>query len=156
MKSAWNEREASDAVERYGAQGVASDLALRVYSTRLLGRDPKLVLHGGGNTSLKAMTRDVAGAAVEVLYVKGSGTDMGVIEPSGFPAVPRLGELRRCLSVARCRASGGGNQKLTPESPPGMEWKARLPFPAPTLHRSQSDDGGLRRERKATACPFKF
>ena len=93
MKSAWNEREASDAVERYGAQGVASDLALRVYSTRLLGRDPKLVLHGGGNTSLKAMTRDVAGAAVEVLYVKGSGTDMGVIEPSGFPAV-RLEPLR--------------------------------------------------------------
>ena len=93
MKSAWNEREAKDAVERYGARGVAPELALRVYSTRLLGRDPKLVLHGGGNTSLKATARDVSGAQVEALYVKGSGSDMGVIEPAGFPAV-RLEPLR--------------------------------------------------------------
>ena len=93
MKSAWNEREAKDAVERYGARGVTRELALRVYSTRLLGCDPKLVLHGGGNTSLKAAARDVSGAQVEALYVKGSGSDMGVIEPAGFPAV-RLEPLR--------------------------------------------------------------
>jgi len=100
MKSAWNEREANATVERYAAQGVAPELALRVYSTRLLGRDPKLVLHGGGNTSLKTMARDVAGAEVEVLYVKGSGSDMGVIEPSGFPAV-RLDPLRALRTLER-------------------------------------------------------
>ncbi|HEY6831405.1 MAG TPA: bifunctional aldolase/short-chain dehydrogenase [Pseudolabrys sp.] len=93
MKSAWVEREAKDAVGRYGAAGVSADLALRVYSTRLLGRDPKLVLHGGGNTSLKTRVPDLTGGDVEVLCVKGSGWDMGAIEPPGMPAV-RLDPLR--------------------------------------------------------------
>lgn len=87
MKSAWIEREAQDAVDHYGREGIAPDLALRVYSTQLLGRDPQLVLHGGGNTSLKTTARDLSGEAVAVLHVKGSGCDMGAIEPSGMPAV---------------------------------------------------------------------
>ena len=87
MKSAWVERDAKAAVDHYGKAGIAPALALRVYSTRLIGREPKLVLHGGGNTSVKARTRDLAGADVEVLYVKGSGWDMAEIEPAGFPAV---------------------------------------------------------------------
>jgi len=87
MKSVWVERDAKAAVDRYGKAGVPPELALRVYSTRLIGREPKLVLHGGGNTSVKARARDLAGADVQVLYVKGSGWDMGVIEPAGFPAV---------------------------------------------------------------------
>jgi len=87
MKSAWVERDAKAAVDHYGRAGVPSELALRVYSTRLIGREPKLVLHGGGNTSVKARTRDLAGAETDVLYVKGSGWDMGVIEPAGLPAV---------------------------------------------------------------------
>ncbi len=93
MKSAWVEREAKAAVDRYGNQGIAPDLALRVYSTRLIGANPKLVLHGGGNTSLKGNARDLAGREVAALYVKGSGWDMGAIEPAGFPAV-RLEPLR--------------------------------------------------------------
>ena len=93
MKSAWNERDAKTAVDRYGKAGFDADLALRIYSTRLLGRDPKLVLHGGGNASLKTTARDLAGADVAVLRVKGSGSDMGTIEPAGFPAV-RLEPLR--------------------------------------------------------------
>jgi rhamnose utilization protein RhaD (predicted bifunctional aldolase and dehydrogenase)/NAD(P)-dependent dehydrogenase (short-subunit alcohol dehydrogenase family) len=93
MKSAWNEREAKAAVERYGKQGVAPDLALRVYSTQLIGGNPKLVLHGGGNTSLKSTAPDLAGNEVAALYVKGSGWDMASIEPAGFPAV-RLDGLR--------------------------------------------------------------
>ena len=87
MKSAWVEREAKAAVDRYGKAGVDADLALRVYSTRLLGRDRKLVLHGGGNTSLKTTARDLSGAEIAVLRVKGTGADMGAIEPAGFPAV---------------------------------------------------------------------
>ena len=93
MKSAWNERDAKAAVEHYGKAGITADLALRVYSTRLIGGDPKLVLHGGGNTSLKAKARDLAGEQIDALYVKGSGWDMGAIEPAGFPAV-RLDALR--------------------------------------------------------------
>jgi len=99
VKSIWVEREAQEAVERYGQGGIAADLALRVYSTRLLGRDPKLVLHGGGNTSLKAPARDLAGDEVAALYVKGSGSDMGSIEPAGMPAV-RLAPLAALRSRA--------------------------------------------------------
>ena len=53
MKSGWVDREAALFVEDGAKSGIDRDLALRVYTTRLLGRDPKLVLHGGGNTSLK-------------------------------------------------------------------------------------------------------
>ena len=53
MKNRWDEREAARMVERYGPR-VGEALALRTYASRLLGADPALVLHGGGNTSLKA------------------------------------------------------------------------------------------------------
>ena len=62
-------------------------MALRVYTTRLLGRNPELVLHGGGNTSVKTIMNDVSGQTTDVLCVKGSGWDLGDIEPEGLPAV---------------------------------------------------------------------
>jgi rhamnose utilization protein RhaD (predicted bifunctional aldolase and dehydrogenase)/NAD(P)-dependent dehydrogenase (short-subunit alcohol dehydrogenase family) len=62
-------------------------MALRVYTTRLLGADPKLVLHGGGNTSVKTRLQDLNGDEVDVLCIKGSGTDMAAIAPAGLPAV---------------------------------------------------------------------
>ncbi len=94
MRSAWVERDANLAVDRYGKGGIGVDLALRIYSTQLLGRDAKLVMHGGGNTSLKTREHDLAGEELAVLRVKGSGWDMGAIEPAGFPAV-RLEPLHR-------------------------------------------------------------
>jgi rhamnose utilization protein RhaD (predicted bifunctional aldolase and dehydrogenase)/NAD(P)-dependent dehydrogenase (short-subunit alcohol dehydrogenase family) len=94
MKSRWVDRDAKAAVDRYAALGLAPELALRVYSTRLLGGDPKLVLHGGGNTSLKTRMRDFAGDEAEVLCVKATGADMATIEPAGMPAV-RLAPLQR-------------------------------------------------------------
>ncbi|MEE8189410.1 MAG: bifunctional aldolase/short-chain dehydrogenase [Kiloniellales bacterium] len=93
MESLWSDEEARRAVERYQQQGVNEDLALRVYTTRLLGGVPSLVLHGGGNTSVKTRQSDVTGEELEVLCVKGSGWDMGSIEPPGLPAV-RLEPLR--------------------------------------------------------------
>lgn len=87
MKSNWSDDEARRYVERYAQQGVNEDLALRVYTTRLLGRDPALVLHGGGNTSVKTTVPDHLGRPTDVLCVKGSGWDMGEIEPAGLPAV---------------------------------------------------------------------
>jgi rhamnose utilization protein RhaD (predicted bifunctional aldolase and dehydrogenase)/NAD(P)-dependent dehydrogenase (short-subunit alcohol dehydrogenase family) len=95
MKSAWNDRDADAAVAAY--ENLGRDLALRVYTTRLLGRDPRLVLHGGGNTSVKTRVADLNGDAVEVLCVKGSGWDMGSIEPAGLPAV-RLAPLVKLRS----------------------------------------------------------
>jgi rhamnose utilization protein RhaD (predicted bifunctional aldolase and dehydrogenase)/NAD(P)-dependent dehydrogenase (short-subunit alcohol dehydrogenase family) len=94
MQSAWNDSDADVAVAAY--ENLGHDLALRVYTTRLLGQDPRLVLHGGGNTSVKTRIADLNGDAVEVLCVKGSGWDMGWIEPAGLPAVrlPPLIKLR--------------------------------------------------------------
>jgi rhamnose utilization protein RhaD (predicted bifunctional aldolase and dehydrogenase)/NAD(P)-dependent dehydrogenase (short-subunit alcohol dehydrogenase family) len=97
MHSRFVENEAEAMVDRYGARGVPRDLALRVYTTRLLGSDPRLVLHGGGNTSVKLRLPDLMGREVDVLCVKGSGADMAVTEPAGLPAV-RLTELRMLLT----------------------------------------------------------
>jgi rhamnose utilization protein RhaD (predicted bifunctional aldolase and dehydrogenase)/NAD(P)-dependent dehydrogenase (short-subunit alcohol dehydrogenase family) len=93
MQSRFVRADAEGMVVRYGKAGVSRDLALRVYTTRLLGADPRLVLHGGGNTSVKTHMPDLMGREVEVLCVKGSGADMATIEPAGLPAV-RLAELR--------------------------------------------------------------
>jgi rhamnose utilization protein RhaD (predicted bifunctional aldolase and dehydrogenase)/NAD(P)-dependent dehydrogenase (short-subunit alcohol dehydrogenase family) len=94
MRSQWSDAEAERLVERYAGEGVGRDLALRVYTSRLLGRDPKLVLHGGGNTSVKTVIKDLLDEEAEVLCVKGSGWDMAAIEPAGLPAV-RLAPLRK-------------------------------------------------------------
>src|ERR1700687_4915130 len=85
MQSAWIDRDAEAAAARYAKLG--RYVGLRVYTTRLLGQDPRLVLHGGGNTSVKTTIADLNGEDVEVLCVKGSGWDMGTIEPAGLPAV---------------------------------------------------------------------
>ncbi len=100
MQSQWKDADAQAAVQQYAARGINEDLALRTYTTRLLGRDPRLVLHGGGNTSVKTTVKDTFGADVPVLCVKGSGWDMAVIEPQGLPAVrmdvlTKLGTLNR-------------------------------------------------------------
>ena len=100
MKSLYSAREAASTVDRYKAEGVPQDVALRVYTTRLLGGDPRLVLHGGGNTSVKTTMCDILGDSVDVLCVKGSGWDMARIEPSGLPAV-RLEALRRLAALDR-------------------------------------------------------
>lgn len=98
MKNLWSDREAKAAIRHYAAQGVNEDLALRTYTTRLLGGVPALVQHGGGNTSVKTTMRDILGNRVEVLCVKGSGWDMAVIEPPGLPAV-RLKPLQALIDL---------------------------------------------------------
>jgi len=87
MDSRFVERDAEAMVEHYAGQSVGRDLALRVYTTRLLGQDPRLVLHGGGNTSVKTVVPDLLGRDTDVLCVKGTGWDMGAMEPPGMPAV---------------------------------------------------------------------
>jgi rhamnose utilization protein RhaD (predicted bifunctional aldolase and dehydrogenase)/NAD(P)-dependent dehydrogenase (short-subunit alcohol dehydrogenase family) len=98
MKSAWVDGDAQAAVAHGEKSGVDRDLALRVYTTRLLGRDPKLVLHGGGNTSLKTKMRDLLGDEAEVLRVKSSGSDMATIAPEQMVAV-RLAPMRKLRAM---------------------------------------------------------
>ena len=98
MKSAWADRDAEAIVAEGAKSGIGRDLALRIYTTRLLGRDPKLVLHGGGNTSVKGRVRDLFGEDVDVLHVKSSGSDMATIAPQGFSAV-RLEPMRKLRAL---------------------------------------------------------
>jgi rhamnose utilization protein RhaD (predicted bifunctional aldolase and dehydrogenase)/NAD(P)-dependent dehydrogenase (short-subunit alcohol dehydrogenase family) len=98
MKNLWSEKQAKAIIRRYVRQGINRDRALRVYTSQLLGNEPRLVLHGGGNTSVKTKMKDVMGKNTEVLCVKGSGWDMGNIEPQGLPAV-RLDNLRKLISL---------------------------------------------------------
>ena len=94
MQSKWSDADAKKFAADYAPKGVNEDLAVRTYTTRLLGCDPKMVLHGGGNTSVKTVVKDQLGEDVDVICIKGSGWDMGVIEPAGLPAV-RLEPLRK-------------------------------------------------------------
>ncbi|MBM4335565.1 MAG: bifunctional aldolase/short-chain dehydrogenase [Deltaproteobacteria bacterium] len=85
MESRFGPEELARYRERYSEQGEA--LADRVYTSRLIGAEPDLVLHGGGNTSVKTSARDLFGRDVRVLHVKGSGSDLARIEPAGLPAL---------------------------------------------------------------------
>jgi rhamnose utilization protein RhaD (predicted bifunctional aldolase and dehydrogenase)/NAD(P)-dependent dehydrogenase (short-subunit alcohol dehydrogenase family) len=91
VESLWNDEEAT----RY-----PGDLGLRVYTSRLLGRDKGLVLHGGGNTSVKIRETSRFGEEEEILYVKGSGWDLETIEAAGFSPV-RLGPAARLATLPR-------------------------------------------------------
>ncbi len=89
MKNLWSDVDADVVVANYAKDGVNSDLALRVYTSRLIGGVPALVIHGGGNTSVKTTMKDFLGNEVDVLCVKGSGWDLATIEPAGLPALYR-------------------------------------------------------------------
>lgn len=88
MRSQWSERDFTD------------DLDERVYSSRLLGSDPTLVLHGGGNTSLKRDEKDHTGRTIEVLRIKGSGSDLATIEKAGFTGL-RMGDLEAARNIEK-------------------------------------------------------
>jgi len=89
MKSLWNDAEAAQ---------FSGPLGLRVYTSRLLGRDKSLVLHGGGNTSVKLREKDLFGEDEDILYVKGSGWDLETIEVPGFAPV-KLDYVKRLASL---------------------------------------------------------
>src|SRR5688500_17157740 len=89
MKSLWSDAEAAQ---------FKGPLGLRVYTSRLLGRDKTLVLHGGGNTSVKLREKNLFGEEEDILYVKGSGWDLETIEPAGFAPV-RLAPVLRLATL---------------------------------------------------------
>jgi len=97
MRSRWSDDEAAGFVAQFGP-GWGEALALRTYSSRLLGAEPELVLHGGGNSSVKAPWKSILGEEVEAIFVKGSGLDMASLEPRGHPGLD-LGYLRRLRAL---------------------------------------------------------
>ncbi len=103
MRSAWKDAEAKQ---------FKGDLGLRVYTSRLLGRDKSLVLHGGGNTSVKVLEKNVFGEEEAILYVKGSGWDLETIEPEGFSPV-RLAHVLRLAELPALSDPEMVNQLVT-------------------------------------------
>src|SRR5579859_6453620 len=121
MRNRWNDEEAA----RYAADGA---LGLRVYTSRLLGSDPSLVLHGGGNTSVKVREHNVLGDEEDILYVKGSGWDLATIEASGFAPVrlSRLLGLAKLDTLADTRMASELKSNMTDASAPAPSVEAIL------------------------------
>ncbi len=111
MESRWSDTEAAEYVDRFAPRW-GEALALRVYTSRLIGRDPDLVMHGGGNTSLKGAVTTLVGERVEALFVKGSGWDLDAIEPPGLPAVD-LAHLRKLRTLGELSDEEMVNQLRT-------------------------------------------
>jgi rhamnose utilization protein RhaD (predicted bifunctional aldolase and dehydrogenase)/NAD(P)-dependent dehydrogenase (short-subunit alcohol dehydrogenase family) len=101
MENRWSQRAAAEFIARYAARH-GEELALRTYSSRLLGSEPSLVLHGGGNTSVKGTVTNVFGERVDALFIKASGHDLATIEPEGHVAVDlaHLHRLRRLADLS--------------------------------------------------------
>jgi rhamnose utilization protein RhaD (predicted bifunctional aldolase and dehydrogenase)/NAD(P)-dependent dehydrogenase (short-subunit alcohol dehydrogenase family) len=97
MDSRYDDRAAQRIV--HDLSGRASELlALRTYTARLVGGETALVVHGGGNTSVKSAGTTILGETIDVIHVKGSGWDLATIEPEGHPAV-RLAPLHKLRSL---------------------------------------------------------
>lgn len=115
MRSLWSDTEANN---------FSGDAALRVYSSRLLGADSSLVLHGGGNTSVKLRMPNALGEDEEILLVKGSGWDLATIEEAGFAPV-RLPHLKRLAALESLSDTQMMNELRTQTT--------RLGAPAPSV-----------------------
>lgn len=151
MQSRYDEAEARLAVERHKSdsppalvsQEAQRDLALRVYTSRLLGADPSLVLHGGGNTSVKTEAEDLSGEHVTCLAIKGSGWDLASIAAPGFP----LCRLEALLALCRLEELSDENmvrglrsQMLDPGSPtPSVEALLHAFLPAKFVDHTHAD-----------------
>ncbi len=142
MQSKYRAADAAQFVEKY-ASTWGEDLALRVYTSRLLGSSLDLVLHGGGNTSVKTVVTELVGDSTEVLYVKGSGWDLGKIEPEGFPTC-RLAPLRRLCDLPTMTdeqmTAQLRSQMLDPNSPaPSVEALLHAFLPAKYVDHTHAD-----------------
>lgn len=134
MKNLWNDTEAATFV---------GDLAQRVYSSRLLGADSTLVMHGGGNTSVKSRIKDIFGETEEVIFVKGSGWDLATIEPAGFSPcrMDHLLRLAKLESLSDTQMAVELRKSLTdPGAPsPSVEAILHAILPAKYVDHSHAD-----------------
>ena len=126
-----------------GAARFPGPLGECVYGSRLLGSDPALVLHGGGNTSVKTDFADITGRRIEALYVKGSGWDLASIEAEGFTPLPldrlrELAALDAMSDVEMMRELGAA--RLDPGAPmPSVETLLHALLPHRAVQHSHAD-----------------
>ncbi len=140
MESRYQPDDAARFVKAHAS--VPEPLALRTYTSRLLGQNPALVLHGGGNTSVK-LTMKTRHGDVDALCVKGSGWDLGAIEPAGHAAC-RMDHLRRMLAVPAMTddemVSDLRSSLLDPAAPtPSVEALLHAALPAIYIDHTHAD-----------------
>ncbi|MCD6273918.1 MAG: bifunctional aldolase/short-chain dehydrogenase, partial [Deltaproteobacteria bacterium] len=119
------------------------DLALRVYTSRLLGSNINLVLHGGGNTSVKTVLPDITGADRQVIFVKGSGADLKFVAPEGFTGL-NLEPLRKLCSLENLSEDDMDNQlrihRILADSPdPSVETVVHAFLPHKYIDHTHAD-----------------
>ncbi|MEL7207155.1 MAG: bifunctional aldolase/short-chain dehydrogenase, partial [Actinomycetota bacterium] len=136
MEDRWQDADAAD-------HDPGGPIGECVYCTRLIGSDPSLVLHGGGNSSVKHPRPDVAGGTVEAIHVKGSGWDMASIEAPGLapldlPRLRALLELERLSDPDMMRELAAA--KLDPGAPnPSVESLLHAFLPHRAVQHSHAD-----------------
>jgi rhamnose utilization protein RhaD (predicted bifunctional aldolase and dehydrogenase)/NAD(P)-dependent dehydrogenase (short-subunit alcohol dehydrogenase family) len=111
MKKRWSQKEASRFISKYGRK-YGEDLALRTYTSRLIGEEKELVLHGGGNTSVKGTFINILGKKNPVIYVKASGQDLSNIEPEGHTGID-LNYLKQLQNLKKLSDEDMVNEILT-------------------------------------------
>jgi len=141
MQNRWDDADARELVEHFAELEEA--FALRIYTSRLIGGESALVLHGGGNTSFKSREVDVFGEPLDVLYVKGSGHDLEQIGPEGFPGV-RLASLVRLRELEalddKAMNAEANRARLDPEGPtPSVELLLHAFLPHRYVDHSHAD-----------------
>src|SRR3954454_1958834 len=134
MEDRWDEGE---------AQAHAGPIGECVYCTRLIGSDSSLVLHGGGNSSIKAAWHDITGRTVDAIHVKGSGWDMATIEAGGLTPL-RLGRLHELLAIDALTDDEMMREfnaaRLDPGAPsPSVETLLHAFLPHPAVQHSHAD-----------------
>ena len=142
MKNRWSDQDADQFIAQYAAKWGA-DLALRTYTTRLLGSEEALVLHGGGNTSLKGTYRNIFGQETPALLMKASGFNLGTIEPEGHTPLD-LEYLRRMCSLPGLSDDAMAGEFLTHRlvpnaAAPSIETLSHAYIPAKYIDHTHAD-----------------
>jgi rhamnose utilization protein RhaD (predicted bifunctional aldolase and dehydrogenase) len=142
VKSKWSDKEATAFITRY-AQTWGKDLALRTYTSRLLASEKELVLHGGGNTSVKGKYTDVCGKTVSAVFVKASGYDLDAVGPEGYPGLDleRLRLLRELPDLADAAMANEIRTKLFDANAPAPSIETLLHafIPAKYIDHTHAD-----------------
>ena len=141
MESLYKAADAMGWIEKYAEY--PEELALRVYTSRLLGSNRSLVLHGGGNTSVKLKIKNILNEEIDVVFVKGSGLDLATIEPKGFVGL-RLNSLRKLTRLESLSDIEMGNQlniqKIDAQSPnPSVEALLHAFLPGKYVDHTHAD-----------------
>ena len=155
FKNLWNEKDKNSYVKKINNSLFKYDLGTRVYSSRIIGKIPDLVMHGGGNTSCKTIQKDIFGNKINVLCIKGSGWDLDTIEAPGLPAV-RLDPLLKLRNLNSLSDEDGiASINISWEkSKDGRNWIALNSVSGPSLNLNQDLVGFQIRTRVAVVDNF--